>query len=107
MDALNFKLLLLVVLCMVFARSAAMAFNRYIDRHIDKINPRTFVREIPAGIIQPGSALIFVLVNCALFIACTYFINTLCFYLAPVALTIILGYSYSKRFTPLCHLILG
>ena len=104
---LNWKLLLLVLLCMVFARSAAMAFNRYIDRHIDKVNPRTFVREIPAGIIQPGAALSFVLVNCASFIVCTYFINTLCFYLSPVALLVILGYSYSKRFTPLCHLILG
>ena len=104
---LNWKLFLLVLGCMVFARSAAMAFNRYIDRHIDKVNPRTFVREIPAGIIKPGAALFFVIVNCLFFIACTYFINTLCFYLSPVALLVILGYSYSKRFTPLCHLILG
>ncbi len=104
---INWQLLLLVVLCMVFARSAAMAFNRYIDRNIDKINPRTFIREIPSGIIQPNAALLFVIINCLLFIGCTYFINTLCFYLSPVALTVILGYSYSKRFTPLCHLILG
>ncbi len=104
---INFVLLILVVLCMVFARSAAMAFNRYIDRHIDKVNPRTFVREIPAGIIQPKAALAFVVLNCSLFIACTFFINKLCFQLSPVALLVILGYSYSKRFTPFCHLILG
>lgn len=104
---LNWNLFLLVVGCMVFARSAAMAFNRYIDRHIDKVNPRTFVREIPSGVIAPGAALFFVIVNCAFFIGCTYFINNLCFYLSPVALLVILGYSYSKRFTPLCHLILG
>jgi 4-hydroxybenzoate polyprenyltransferase len=104
---INWKLLVLVIACMVFARSAAMAFNRYIDRHIDKINPRTFVREIPSGAIRPGAALAFVIFNCALFIFTTYFINTLCFYLSPVALLVILGYSYSKRFTPLCHLILG
>ncbi|HRH02474.1 MAG TPA: UbiA-like polyprenyltransferase [Bacteroidia bacterium] len=103
----NYKLLILVIACMVFARSAAMAFNRYIDRHIDKINPRTFVREIPSGVIQPSSALYFVIVNCVLFISCTYFINPLCFYLSPIALLVVLGYSYTKRFTALCHLVLG
>ncbi|HRH62031.1 MAG TPA: UbiA-like polyprenyltransferase [Bacteroidia bacterium] len=103
----NYKLLILVIACMVFARSAAMAFNRYIDRHIDKINPRTFVREIPSGVIQPSSALYFVIVNCVLFISCTYFINPLCFYLSPIALVVVLGYSYTKRFTALCHLVLG
>ena len=105
--AINWKLFCLVLFCMVFARSAAMAFNRYIDRHIDKVNPRTFVREIPSGIIHPAAALAFVIVNCLLFITCTYFINSLCFYLSPVALAVVLGYSYTKRFTPLCHLILG
>ena len=103
----NYKLLILVIACMVFARSAAMAFNRYIDHHIDKINPRTFVREIPSGVIQPSSALYFVIVNCVLFISCTYFINPLCFYLSPIALVVVLGYSYTKRFTALCHLVLG
>lgn len=106
-EQLNYKLLILVVLCMVFARSAAMAFNRYIDRHIDKINPRTFIREIPAGIIHPYAALAFVIVNSGLFVLAAYFINPLCFYLSPVALLVVLGYSYTKRFTPLCHLILG
>ena len=99
--------ILLVLLCMVFARSAAMAFNRYADREIDAKNPRTAAREIPDGIISAPSALLFVLLNCALFVLTTYFINPLCFYLSPVALTIVLGYSYTKRFTYLCHFILG
>ena len=103
----DIKLFALVVLCMVFARSAAMAFNRYIDRNIDEQNARTAIREIPAGIVKPKSALIFVISNCILFIGTTYFINPLCFYLSPVALLVVLGYSLTKRFTALCHLILG
>ena len=103
----DWKLLGLVVLCMVFARSAAMAFNRLIDTDVDKENPRTAIREIPAGIIGKGSALVFVILNSLFFVAATYFINTICFYLSPVALLVILGYSYTKRFTFLCHLILG
>ncbi len=106
-DALNWRLLLLVVLCMVFARSAAMGFNRWLDRDIDAVNPRTQMREIPAGTISARSALVFVLVNCALFIATTFFINALCFFLSPVALAVVLGYSYTKRFTWLCHFVLG
>lgn len=92
---------------MVFARSAAMAFNRYLDRHFDAKNPRTAIREVPAGIITPKNALLFTIVNCVLFVATTWFINRICFYLSPVALAVVLGYSYTKRFTPLCHLILG
>jgi len=106
----NFKwiTLLYVVLCMVFARSAAMAFNRYIDRDIDKINERTAqVREIPNGTITAENALLFVIVNSLLFITTTYFINSLCFALSPLALITILGYSYTKRCTALCHLVLG
>ncbi|MDB9910423.1 putative 4-hydroxybenzoate polyprenyltransferase [Flavobacteriales bacterium] len=100
--------LLYVVLCMIFARSAAMAFNRYIDRDIDTNNTRTAqVREIPNGSIKANSALIFVIINCLLFIGTTYLINPLCLALSPVALLVILGYSYTKRFTALCHLILG
>ncbi|MDX2046554.1 MAG: UbiA-like polyprenyltransferase, partial [Chitinophagaceae bacterium] len=99
--------LILVILCMVFARSAAMAFNRYLDRSFDAKNPRTAIREIPAGIISANSALLFTIVSCLLFLTCCFFINKLCFYLAPVALFVVLGYSYTKRFTPLCHLILG
>lgn len=103
----DLKLFLLIILCMVFARSAAMAFNRYIDRKIDEQNIRTAVREIPAGAVKPQSALLFVIVNCLLFISTTYFINSICFYLSPVALAVVLGYSLTKRFTALCHLVLG
>src|ERR1700710_67734 len=99
--------LLMMVLCMVFARNSAMAFNRYLDRDIDAKNPRTKVRDIPAGRISPASALTFTLINCTLFVITTWFINRLCFYLSPVALTVVLGYSATKRFTALCHLVLG
>jgi 4-hydroxybenzoate polyprenyltransferase len=98
---------LLIILCMIFARSAAMAFNRWLDAKYDAMNPRTAVREIPAGIIKPTNALLFTVANCLLFIACCFFINSLCFYLSPVALFVILFYSYTKRFTSLCHLVLG
>jgi 4-hydroxybenzoate polyprenyltransferase len=97
----------LVILCMIFARSAAMAFNRYLDRSFDAKNPRTAIREIPAGIISKESALRFVIINCLLFITASFFINRICFFLSPVALFVILFYSYTKRFTPLCHLVLG
>jgi 4-hydroxybenzoate polyprenyltransferase len=97
----------LVLICMVTARSAAMAFNRYLDSHFDAKNPRTAIREIPAGIISKESALRFVIVNCGLFILTTFFINSLCFFLSPVALFVILFYSYTKRFTAFCHLVLG
>jgi 4-hydroxybenzoate polyprenyltransferase len=92
---------------MVFARSAAMAFNRYLDRQFDAKNPRTAIREIPAGIISANSALWFTILMSALFMTAAWFINPLCFFLSPVALSVILGYSYTKRFTPLCHLVLG
>jgi len=99
--------LLLMVLCMVFARNAAMSFNRYLDRDIDAENPRTVVRDIPAGRISAREALTFTIINCLLFVATTYFINPLCLALSPVALAVVLGYSFTKRFTPLCHLVLG
>ena len=99
--------LLLILLCMIFARSAAMAFNRYLDRQFDAKNPRTAIREIPAGILKADSVLWFTIICSLLFVLCTFFINRLCFYLSPVALLVVLGYSYTKRFTPLCHLILG
>ncbi len=97
----------LVILCMIFARSAAMAFNRYLDHAIDAKNPRTAVREIPSGKIKPLHALYFTLACCLLFILTCYFINPICFYLSFIALFIVLFYSYTKRFTPLCHLVLG
>jgi 4-hydroxybenzoate polyprenyltransferase len=96
-----------VLLCMVFARTAAMAFNRYLDRKFDAMNPRTAKREIPAGIIKPQHALAFTIVNCILFIVTTYFINTMVLYLSVVALFVILFYSYTKRITALCHIVLG
>lgn len=100
--------LIYVLLCMIFARSAAMAFNRYIDRDVDTANPRTAqVREIPNGTIKASSALVFVIINCLLFMGSSYALNQLCFYLSPIALLVILGYSYTKRFTALCHLVLG
>jgi 4-hydroxybenzoate polyprenyltransferase len=98
---------ILVVLCMVFARSAAMAFNRYLDRNFDARNPRTAIREIPSGIVSANNALVFTVISSFLFIITCYFINRICFFLSPVALFVVLGYSYTKRFTPLCHLILG
>ncbi len=98
---------LLVILCMIFARSAAMGFNRYLDRSFDALNPRTAIREIPAGIIHANSALVFVILNAVAFIVCCWFINPLCFVLSFVALFVVLFYSYTKRFTALCHLVLG
>jgi 4-hydroxybenzoate polyprenyltransferase len=103
----SIELLLLVLLCMIFARNAAMGFNRYLDRRIDKLNPRTALREIPAGILKPSSVLVFVIINALLFISTTWFINKLCFFLSPLALFIILFYSYTKRITPLCHFVLS
>ncbi len=97
----------LVIVCMVTARSAAMAFNRYLDRHFDAKNPRTANREIPAGIVSAQNALYFIIGSCVLFVIATYFINRLCFFLSPIALFVILFYSYTKRFTYLCHLVLG
>ena len=97
----------LVILCMVFARNAAMSFNRVTDRFIDKRNPRTANREIPAGIIHPRNAFIFAMINALLFIVTTFFINRLVFMLSPIALLVVLGYSYTKRFTVLCHFVLG
>lgn len=105
--AFDWTLLLKVVLCMVFARTAAMAFNRWADRDIDSKNPRTADREIPAGVISPQNALYFIIVNCVLFVLTSFFINELAFYLSPVALLVVLGYSYTKRFTALCHFVLG
>lgn len=101
------KLLGLMLLCMVFARSAAMGFNRWIDRRFDKLNPRTANREIPAGVIGAKNALVFVLASSILFVGTTWFINPLCFALSFVALFVVLFYSYTKRFTALCHLVLG
>jgi len=108
-NSFKWETLLMVVLCMVFARNAAMGFNRFIDRSFDAANQRTAGREIPAGIIQPLSAMVFVVLNAVLFVFTTYFMNSnhLAFYLSPLALLVILGYSLCKRFTSMSHLVLG
>ena len=100
-------LLLQILACMVFARSAAMGFNRWADREIDARNPRTSGRDIPAGRISPRQALTFTLVNAALFVAVAWTINPLCGGLSFLALVFLLGYSYLKRFTWLCHFGVG
>ena len=100
-------LLLQIIGCMVFARNVAMGFNRWTDWKIDKENPRTANREIPTGKISPNSALIFVIVNALLFVAVSSSINLLTAVLSPVALAVIMFYSYCKRFTSLAHIVLG
>lgn len=103
----DWTLFVKVILCMAFARTAAMAFNRYADRHIDIKNERTRSREIPSGKIPASAVLLLVIASSTLFILTSYYINTICFYLSPVALAVVLGYSLTKRFTALCHFILG
>jgi 4-hydroxybenzoate polyprenyltransferase len=103
----SIRLLLLIILCMIFARNAAMGFNRLADRKFDVLNPRTKNREIPSGIIGKGAAMAFIIINSILFILTTAFINKLTLFLSPVALLVILGYSLTKRITSLCHFILG
>jgi len=103
----SFRLLILIILCMIFARNAAMGFNRLADRKIDSLNPRTDKRELPSGKIGPRSAALFVIINSVFFIVTAGFINRLTFILSPVALLVILGYSLAKRITYLCHFILG
>jgi 4-hydroxybenzoate polyprenyltransferase len=106
-DTVSLRSLLLVILCVLFARNAAMGFNRYVDRDLDKKNPRTALREIPRELIRPGSALFFVIINAFLFILASGFLNLLCLFLSPVALIIVMGYSFTKRFSYLSHLFLG
>ncbi len=99
--------LLKIVGCMFFARNSAMGFNRYADRDIDANNPRTLFRELPSGKMTPRQALVFVIVNIVLFLLTALSINMLCFILAFPALVVLLGYSYMKRYTWLCHYVLG
>ncbi len=100
-------LLCQVVLCMVFARNVAMGFNRWADRFIDAENPRTSMREIPAGKISSREAVWFIAINAVLFIIVSATINPLCGWLSPVALVVVMFYSYCKRFTSLAHIVLG
>ena len=96
-----------ILLAMVGARSAAMAFNRLADAEIDAANPRTATRHLPAGLLSKMQVGIFLAVSIALFELAAYKLNGLCFALSPIALLFLLGYSYTKRFTALCHLVLG
>ncbi len=98
---------LLIVLAMVSCRSAAMAFNRIVDRNIDAVNPRTAMRAIPAGLLSMRQANLFFSISCAIFIGAAALLNPLALALSPVALFVTLGYSLTKRFTPLCHFVLG
>jgi len=99
--------LLWIIIAMVAARSAAMAFNRLADVAIDAANPRTRTRALPTGALTPGFVTSFVIVSCAIFILAASQLNRLSFFLSPVALAILLLYSYTKRFTRWSHLILG
>lgn len=101
------KTLLLILVCMFTARSSAMAFNRWLDRNIDSVNPRTKERSIPSGKVQPRDMLIFVIISSVCFVTASWFLNILAFALSPVALAVVLGYSYLKRFTSYSHLALG
>jgi len=105
--AFSWALLLKILLCMITARNAAMAFNRLIDSDIDAKNPRTANREIPSGKVSKRSAMIFIFVNTLLFVIFAATINRLCGLLSPLALIVLLGYSYTKFFTRWSHLVLG
>ena len=101
------RVLGLVVLCMVAARTAAMGFNRLVDRRIDAANPRTASRELPAGVLSSGGVTALVVASSLVFLVAAWALNPLCGKLAPVVLLVLLGYSYTKRFTSLAHLVLG
>ncbi|HWD37929.1 MAG TPA: UbiA-like polyprenyltransferase [Fimbriimonas sp.] len=97
----------LIILAMVSVRSAAMAYNRIADRDIDALNPRTKTRAIPAGLLQLRQVNVFFFASCAIFFFAAGLLNWLTLVLSPVALATLLFYSHTKRFTPLCHFVLG
>jgi 4-hydroxybenzoate polyprenyltransferase len=99
--------LLFIVIAMVSARSAAMTFNRLADADIDSRNPRTRLRQLPAGTLSKGFAWAFLVVSCLLFVLASAALGPLCLKLSPVALGVVLFYSWTKRFTSLSHLVLG
>jgi 4-hydroxybenzoate polyprenyltransferase len=99
--------ILWIVLAMIGARSAAMAFNRMVDREFDAANPRTKTRAIPAGLLSVRFVALFTIASAALFFLAAYMLNRLTLILSPLALVSILFYSYTKRFTSLSHLVLG
>ena len=99
--------LLWIIVCMVGARSAAMAFNRIVDARFDKENPRTQDRALPSGKINVGNYAVFLIASSALFVFAAWMLNSLAFYLSPVALAIVFFYSLTKRFTAFSHFWLG
>lgn len=101
------RTLLWILVAMVGARSGAMGMNRYADRDLDALNPRTRERALPRGLISPGQVLVLVALSFALLLLAAYNLNPLCLALAPLAIVVLAGYSYTKRFTTLSHLILG
>ncbi len=96
-----------ILVCLVTARASAMGFNRLIDAPFDAMNPRTAVREIPSGQISRGAAWAFTLGSAAVFVAASAALSTAALALSPVALAVVWGYSWTKRFTALCHAVLG
>lgn len=96
-----------IVVAMVGGRSAAMSFNRWADRRIDAENPRTSDRALPAGLVTPGFVMVFAITSCAALVLAAWRLNPLALALSPLALVIVLGYSFTKRFTSLSHLFLG
>jgi 4-hydroxybenzoate polyprenyltransferase len=104
---ITFGQIIAIVLAMVGARTAAMGFNRIVDRHLDAKNPRTAQRELPTGQVSLGAATLLTLLSIGVFLAAAAWLGPLCLGLSPVVLVLILGYSYTKRFTWLCHLVLG
>ena len=96
-----------IIVCMVGARSAAMAFNRIVDARFDKENPRTHDRALPSGKINAGNYAVFLIASSALFVFAAWMLNSLAFYLSPVALAIVFFYSLTKRFTAFSHFWLG
>lgn len=99
--------ILLLILCVVFARTAAMAFNRFVDAEIDARNPRTASREIPRGVVSRREGLLLTVASSLAFVAATYGLGVHCLVLAPAVLAVLLGYSLMKRVTTACHFVLG
>jgi 4-hydroxybenzoate polyprenyltransferase len=103
----SMKQIAAIVLAMVGARTAAMGFNRIVDRRIDAANPRTAGRELPTGKVSLAAAVTLTVASAALFVGAAAWLGPLCLQLSPVVLVLVLGYSFTKRFTALCHLFLG
>lgn len=103
----SWRLLVAIIICMFAARTAAMAFNRLLDRDIDAINPRTQARELPSGQIQISQVILLILLSATIFIVSAWSIGAHCLLLSPLVLAILFFYSWTKRFTSMSHLVLG